>query len=319
VASEAIGASQVALCVSTLDPGGEPRWHSKLVDIDDLEALLLELEAQASRRLIATRPAGSKFGSQPRHLRNAPGADSAMVGCEGHVNGQLWWGSPTGRSERFSRKLRARIDCFSIVTAFGDALPLDRELPKTRSAVSYAARMHAGQSRADGSRFITHPLEVAALLCEAGAADPLIAAGVLHDVLEKTAAAAGQLETRFGGEVATLVLAVTEDERIGRYEDRKASLREQVSHAGEDALMLFAADKISKIRELPFGPTIGPDPSTSARVSATTIRRRLQHYRQCLELLEALLPASPLTEQLRDELQTRAPRGAAGHLASTTG
>ena len=138
---------------------------------------------------------------------------------------------------------------------------------------------------------------------------------MLHDVLEKSSATARQLRARFGGQVATLVLAVTEDERIGRYEDRKATLRDQVAGAGEQALALFAADKISKIRELPSGPTVGRDPSiTSARVCATTTALRLQHYRRCLELLKARLPASPLTERLGEELQAREPRTIVGPL-----
>ena len=47
--------------------------------------------------------------------------------------------------------------------------------------------MHAGQRRQlDGAPFIEHPLEVAAILHDAGAPDHVIAAGILHDTLEKT-------------------------------------------------------------------------------------------------------------------------------------
>jgi (p)ppGpp synthase/HD superfamily hydrolase len=38
----------------------------------------------------------------------------------------------------------------------------------------------------DGAPFIRHPLEVATVLYRTGAPDHLIAAGLLHDVVEKT-------------------------------------------------------------------------------------------------------------------------------------
>ena len=121
----------------------------------------------------------------------------------------------------------------------------------TRRAVAYAARLHAGQRRAsDGAPFIVHPLEVACLLYDANARDEVVAAGVLHDIIEKTDADAGELGACFGPAVARLVLAVTEDPQIIGYDARKAALCEQVATAGRDAQMVFAADKISKVREL---------------------------------------------------------------------
>ena len=42
----------------------------------------------------------------------------------------------------------------------------------------------------DGARFIEHPLEVARLLRAAGCSDVVVAAGLLHDVLEHTAVTA---------------------------------------------------------------------------------------------------------------------------------
>lgn len=171
----------------------------------------------------------------------------------------------------------------------------------TRRAIAYAERVHEGQRRSsDGGPFIAHPLEVACLLYDAGAPDHVIAAGVLHDVLEKTDADAEDLQARFGRRVATLVLAVSEDQRIRGYTKRKAALREQVATAGREALMVFAADKVSKVRELNL---------EDARSCEQPVRgssqpgRRIAHYRQCLQLLEELLTDSPLVAELRTELE----------------
>ena len=125
------------------------------------------------------------------------------------------------------------------IPAFVDGLPV------TEVALGYAADVHRGQRReVDGARFIVHPLEVASLLFfarRAGAPDT-VAAGVLHDVIEDTDAAAGDLRARVGDTVTKLVLAVSEDDGIDDFDARKAALRAQVAAAGKDALLLFAAD-----------------------------------------------------------------------------
>ena len=173
-------------------------------------------------------------------------------------------------------------------------------LSQTQAAVAFAERMHAGQHRGDGSPFILHPLEVASLLYYAGAADYLIAAGMLHDVVEKAGVTAATLRARFGAQITSLVLAVSDDDRIVDYEERKAALRRQVVGAGEDALHLFAADKVSKLRELrreTAGDSSAP-PGRARRLRA----RRVRHYRRSLALLEERIPESTLVRELRSEL-----------------
>jgi (p)ppGpp synthase/HD superfamily hydrolase len=177
-------------------------------------------------------------------------------------------------------------------------------LPQTQRAIEYAERMHAGQQRADGTPFVLHPNEVAALLYDAGAPDHLIAAGVMHDLLEKTDATASDLRLRFGQRITELVLAVSDDDRIAGYAKRKAALRQQVAGAGEEALALFAADKLSKMRELrreaAIDSAVAPTPSRVRELRA----RRLRHYQRSLELLEECLAGSPLVRALRDELSS---------------
>jgi hypothetical protein len=174
--------------------------------------------------------------------------------------------------------------------------------PKARAAIAYGERQHAGQRRSFGpGAFIEHPLEVALLLYDAGAHDHVIAAGVLHDAVEKGGADAADLRARFGAGVAGLVLAVTEDETIPRYAQRKAALRRQVGAAGPDAQLIFAADKVSRVHELRLAVARcsrrgeQPDPSLLRP-------RRLLHYRRCLAMLEARLRGSALVDQLRAEL-----------------
>lgn len=165
--------------------------------------------------------------------------------------------------------------------------------PRTQAALAYAERLHEGQLRAvDGAPFIVHPVEVGMLLHDAGAADEVIAAGVLHDALEKTDATAYDIYARFGRRVGDIVSAVSHDPGIAGYARRKAALRDQVATAGDDALTVFAADKLSKVREL----RVGDEPEVKVR------SRKLRHYRHSLAVLQERLPDSPLVVALAAEL-----------------
>jgi (p)ppGpp synthase/HD superfamily hydrolase len=173
------------------------------------------------------------------------------------------------------------------------------KLPQTAAAIAFAERKHAGQRRSDGTPYIQHPLEVATLLRYAGAADDVIAAGALHDVLEKADVGTSELRIRFGPRITALVLVVSDDDTIAGYARRKAALRHQVAGAGVDALTLFAADKLSKLRELRRETAIDGE----ARIRGTRARR-LRHYQRSLAMLQERLPESPLVSDLRDELES---------------
>jgi (p)ppGpp synthase/HD superfamily hydrolase len=179
--------------------------------------------------------------------------------------------------------------------------------PLIRSAMKFAARSHANQRRAsDHGPFIEHPVEVARLLRDAGCPDVVVAAGLLHDVLETTQTSLTELMARFGAEVAGLVQTVSEDASIRSYRLRKQRLREQVQDAGGHAALIFAADKISKTRELP--DRVARERARYGTVMPERLQHdhqlRLEHYSQSLRMLQRIVPAHPLTQCLADELRT---------------
>jgi (p)ppGpp synthase/HD superfamily hydrolase len=170
-----------------------------------------------------------------------------------------------------------------------------RRSPLTSQALEFAHERHAGQLRElDDLPFVTHPVEVACLLHEAGYSDEVVAAGVLHDVLEDTDAELSELEAQFGPDVAGLVAAVSDDPAIEDHAERKAALRQQVARAGECAAAVFAADKVSKAREL------------RVRVSRGRFERRdeskVAHYQASFDMLSELIPGHQLVDQLGMEL-----------------
>ena len=88
-------------------------------------------------------------------------------------------------------------------------------LPMAQAALRFARARHAGQRRAiDHAPFIDHPIEVAWLLRRDDQPDEVIAAGLLHDALEKTATTSAELRRRFGARIARLVESVSDDPSI---------------------------------------------------------------------------------------------------------
>jgi (p)ppGpp synthase/HD superfamily hydrolase len=170
------------------------------------------------------------------------------------------------------------------------------ELPLTRRALEFAAARHGGQEReADHAPFILHPLEVAHLLHGRGCPDEVVAAGVLHDTVEDAQVSVEELRAHFGDRVAELVGAVTEPEREGPYRERKLALRAEIERAPDEAVMIYAADKVAKVRELRMSLATGDG---AARPE------KLEHYEASLALLERRLPGHPIVRQLRFELET---------------
>jgi (p)ppGpp synthase/HD superfamily hydrolase len=176
-------------------------------------------------------------------------------------------------------------------------LSFARDLPLTQAALDFAAGHHANQRRvADGAPFLMHPAEVASLLERAGYPDPVVAAAVLHDVLEETDVRRTELEGRFGREVADLVAAVSDDPSIDDEEARKAEVLERVRKAGGDALAVYAADKVSRVREARYLLT---QSSTQDEAQA-----KLRRHHKSLLMLEQELPGNRLVRLLEWELES---------------
>jgi (p)ppGpp synthase/HD superfamily hydrolase len=176
-------------------------------------------------------------------------------------------------------------------------LSFTRERPLTEEAFAFAEAHHAHQRRlADGAPFLMHPSEVASLLAREGCPDHVVAAAVLHDVLEDTDVERGELESRFGADVSELVAAVSDDPSIPEEEARKQELLERVQGKGDYAQQVYAADKVSKVREIRF--------LISQDVSQEEVAKRLRRHRKSMQMLERELPGNRLVELLRFELES---------------
>jgi guanosine-3',5'-bis(diphosphate) 3'-pyrophosphohydrolase len=124
--------------------------------------------------------------------------------------------------------------------------------PLVRAALAQAREDHAGQVRngAGGMPYIEHPMRVAELLDEHGYREEVLAAALLHDVVEDSETDLDELREKFGDEVAGLVGALTDDQSIESYRERKAEHRERVAAADTEALAIYAADKLTNTSTL---------------------------------------------------------------------
>jgi (p)ppGpp synthase/HD superfamily hydrolase len=145
------------------------------------------------------------------------------------------------------------------------------------------------KERLRGQATFRHSIEVARLLHEAGFEEEVVAAGLLHDVVEATASELPQVAERFGSSAAALVEAMTEDDGIEAYEARKAEHRARVAAHGSRAAAIYAADKLAKM------PDLRADPGSVSE-------RQLAHYRQTVQTLSADHPELPFLGDLEQEL-----------------
>ena len=124
-------------------------------------------------------------------------------------------------------------------------------------AIKFAADAHAGQCRKGTSLpYILHPMEAAAICATMTDDAEVLAAAVLHDVVEDAGKTVGEIEQRFGPRVAAIVAGESEDKREGLPPADTWKLRklEGIAHV-EDARdvgvkMVCLGDKLSNIRSI---------------------------------------------------------------------
>lgn len=171
-----------------------------------------------------------------------------------------------------------------------------------KEALAAAQRAHAGQLRrgSDGRPFIDHPVAVAELLIKERQGDEVLAAALLHDVVEKSDTELTTVRERFGDVVATLVEAMTEDESIDAYEDRKEEHRRRVAESEPAALAIFAADKLTNVTMLREAYALIEEGVSDEL--AVPLDLKMYIWEADLEMLFEEAPALRLTDELADQL-----------------
>jgi (p)ppGpp synthase/HD superfamily hydrolase len=178
---------------------------------------------------------------------------------------------------------------------------------KYEAALVLASREHREQNRKGTDiPYITHPVHVSVILARYGFPEPLIVAGLLHDVVEDQDYPLDRIEEEFGPDVAGMVGALSEQKRDAQgkarpWEARKRESLERLRQASDGAVTIKAADVLHNSRTLAAdlrcaGPGVwdrfnrGPD-------------QTLWYYTEVARLVRERLGDHPLVAELADALR----------------
>lgn len=152
-------------------------------------------------------------------------------------------------------------------------------------AAEYAADKHRKQRRKGRKKrpYIGHCIEVAALIANVGKVDDanILAAAMLHDVVEDTKITREEIAREFGPEIDALVAEVTDDKTLDK-KKRKQLQIEHAPHLSYGAKIIKIADKISNVRE------IGVDPPKD-----WDVERRLEYFIWSKRVVDAIGDVNP--------------------------
>lgn len=117
-------------------------------------------------------------------------------------------------------------------------------------AVKLAVEAHSGtERRCKGYPYIIHPMEAAAIVATMTNDQEMLAAAILHDVVEDTDVTLEQIRELFGDRVATLVQHETapSDKNL-TWRERKAIQLQQLAAAPLDSKIVALGDKLSNMQ-----------------------------------------------------------------------
>lgn len=124
-------------------------------------------------------------------------------------------------------------------------------------AIIFSTEAHDGMRRRKSDvPYILHPVEVGAIVGSMTEDQEIIAASILHDVVEDAGITLEDIGERFGERVMTLVASETENKRDElpaeeTWSIRKSESLEKLKNSADDAvLMLWIGDKLSNIRTI---------------------------------------------------------------------
>ncbi len=137
----------------------------------------------------------------------------------------------------------------------------DDQVAQVLEAYEFGAVAHKGQSRKSGEPYITHPVAVAQELAEMHLDSEAICAAILHDVVEDTPATLGEIQEKFGEEVALIVDGVSKLDQIqfrSRAEAQAESFRKMMLAMIEDirVILVKLSDRLHNMQTLGAMPAV---------------------------------------------------------------
>ena len=168
-------------------------------------------------------------------------------------------------------------------------------------ATIFASQKHDGMLRKGTDLpYIVHPAEVMAIASALTSDPEILAAAVMHDVIEDCGVSEEELAQRFGSRVAHLVASETQlscgDPRA-TWDARKREAIDRIAAGGRDVKLIALSDKLSNMRAIRRDYDRYGD-ATFLRFHQHDMRRHAWYYRSIVALLKGELGDTAAWEEL---------------------
>jgi (p)ppGpp synthase/HD superfamily hydrolase len=176
-------------------------------------------------------------------------------------------------------------------------------IPIVEYALYIALKGHEGQTRKDSAKtpYIVHPVSVALIVSRYTDSNDVLAAALLHDILEDTNYTAEQLRREFGNRVLRLVREVSEPRGEMSWAMRKEAYLDSLAQVSHPALIIAAADKITNLRAMRSAYLVDGEQLWQRFAPQSTREQRLEFYRRVYHRVAIAWPHCPLLEELRHD------------------
>jgi len=117
-------------------------------------------------------------------------------------------------------------------------------------AIYFAKKYHDGQLRKSGEPFYTHPLEVAYMISDYNLKTDVIAASILHDIVEDTEVTVEMIQGTFGERIAEMVDRLTRDRPNGTKLSVEQVLNNAYQLKDKEVLIIKLFDRLHNIQTI---------------------------------------------------------------------
>ena len=153
------------------------------------------------------------------------------------------------------------------------------DIGRIRAAFDCAERAHSGQTRRDGSPYVTHVAAAAIIAAEMGLDEDSIVAALLHDCIEDTSLTHEDIAKQFGQSVAEIVEGVTKLTRVqytSKEDEQMENLRKMLMAMAKDirVILIKIADRLHNMRTMEY---MSPEKQRSKSLETMEVYAPIAH------------------------------------------
>lgn len=119
-------------------------------------------------------------------------------------------------------------------------------------AIYWARKYHGDQKRKSGDPYYSHPLEVAYMVSEYKLKTDVIAASILHDIVEDTEVTVEMIEGTFGQRIAEMVDRLTRDRPNGTKLSVEEILYNNYTKNDIEVILIKCIDRVHNMQTIKF-------------------------------------------------------------------